>query len=251
MTDSLKDSFRSVTPRVVLDSYRSAKDFYLSFHLNRSARRLNESVNGEGDLAACCDALLNSEEFRAWQKRAEILRLLEVVKDLRPSTVCEIGAAGGGTSFLFTRVAADDAMLISLDAVFPRSRRAAVRGFARQRQKIYCLNADSHSLKTLDAVKNRLDGRALDLLFIDGDHSYEGVAADFQLYSPLVRKGGIIVFHDIVPDHKTRYGINTLTYAGGVPQFWQEIKSQYKRFEEVIEDPEQDGYGIGILHWED
>lgn len=34
----------------------------------------------------------------------------------------------------------------------------------------------------------------VDLLFIDGDHSYEGVTADFMSYSPLVRKNGIVMF---------------------------------------------------------
>jgi hypothetical protein len=29
------------------------------------------------------------------------------------------------------------------------------------------------------------------------------------MYSPLVRKGGIIAFHDIIPDYYTRYGIKT------------------------------------------
>jgi len=38
-----------------------------------------------------------------------------------------------------------------------------------------------------------------DFLFIDGDHTYEGVEGDFEMYSPLVRRGGIIAFHDIVP----------------------------------------------------
>jgi hypothetical protein len=36
----------------------------------------------------------------------------------------------------------------------------------------------------------------LDVLFIDGDHSYEGVLTDWLLYSPLVRKRGIVAFHD-------------------------------------------------------
>jgi len=40
------------------------------------------------------------------------------------------------------------------------------------------------------------------------------------MYSPLVRKGGIIAFHDIVPDYFTRYGIITSSATGGVPRFW-------------------------------
>ena len=35
-----------------------------------------------------------------------------------------------------------------------------------------------------------------DLLFIDGDHEHAGVALDYERFSPLVRAGGLIVFHD-------------------------------------------------------
>lgn len=35
-----------------------------------------------------------------------------------------------------------------------------------------------------------------DLLFIDGDHSYEGAKQDFDLYFPIVKEGGLVVFHD-------------------------------------------------------
>jgi len=38
----------------------------------------------------------------------------------------------------------------------------------------------------------------LDMLFIDGDHSYSSVEADYANYEPLVRKGGIIAFHDSI-----------------------------------------------------
>lgn len=36
----------------------------------------------------------------------------------------------------------------------------------------------------------------IDMLFIDGDHSYEGCKMDFDLYFPLIKKSGIIIFHD-------------------------------------------------------
>ncbi len=36
----------------------------------------------------------------------------------------------------------------------------------------------------------------IDLLFIDGDHSYEGVKKDWDVYSPFLRSGSIIVMHD-------------------------------------------------------
>ena len=87
------------------------------------------------------------------------------------------------------------------------------------------------------------------MLYLDGDHSYEGIKNNFELFTPLVKPGGIIVFHDIVPDFKTRFGIETTSYIGGVPQFWQELEAVPTTVEELVEDSAQDGYGIGILHW--
>lgn len=37
----------------------------------------------------------------------------------------------------------------------------------------------------------------LDFVFIDGDHSYEGVKADIEAWRPKVRSGGMIAGHDI------------------------------------------------------
>lgn len=36
----------------------------------------------------------------------------------------------------------------------------------------------------------------IDVLFIDGDHSYEGVKTDFELYSNIMSDKGIIIIHD-------------------------------------------------------
>jgi hypothetical protein len=49
------------------------------------------------------------------RNRQEILALLRVLKPIRPRRILEIGTASGGTLFLFTRVAAPDALLVSVD----------------------------------------------------------------------------------------------------------------------------------------
>lgn len=36
----------------------------------------------------------------------------------------------------------------------------------------------------------------IDLLFVDGDHSYEGVLTDLRLYAPKLKDGGILIMHD-------------------------------------------------------
>jgi hypothetical protein len=90
---------------------------------------------------------------------------------------------------------------------------------------------------------------ALGLLLQEyGDHRYEGVAADYDLFHRLVRPGGIVAFHDIVPDSRSRGGPDTGTDAGGVPRFWDEVRSRFPATaSELIESPAQDACGIGVL----
>src|SRR5205085_10582223 len=45
-----------------------------------------------------------------------------------------------------------------------------------------------------DAARDWRD--PIDLLMIDGDHSYEGVKRDWELFSPFVKKTGVVLFHD-------------------------------------------------------
>jgi predicted O-methyltransferase YrrM len=44
--------------------------------------------------------------------------------------------------------------------------------------------------------------QAVDFLFIDAGHSYKDVSADWGNWSPFVRKGGLIAFHDYFTDTK-------------------------------------------------
>ena len=118
-----------------------------------------------------------------------------------------------------------------------RLRSPLYKRFAGPGQSLHLIRADSHHTDTLRRVRKILQEEPLDYLFIDRDHTYQGVKRDFQMYSPLVKKGGIAAFHDIAP-HPAGLG-------GGVPQFWGEIKDQYSS-RELIADP-TGGYGIGVL----
>lgn len=193
--------------------------------------------------------LMRTGSFWANQKHIEIVRLLEMLKEIQPRYLCEIGAFKGGTLFLFCQVATSNAQIVSIDIDYPEKKRRPFRQFAQRGQRVHCLEADSQNTETVEIVRKYLSGHLFDFLFIDGDHSYQGVKADFELYSPLVRYGGLIAFHDIVPDHNRRFGVQTSNHTGEVPVFWNEIKQRFNHWE-LIEDPEQDGYGIGVLKWQ-
>jgi len=179
------------------------------------------------------------------QKAREIRGLLAEVRRLRPRRVLEIGSSAGGTLFLWTRVAADDATIVSIDLPAgglsdpeEAERLRRFERFRRGRQRLYLLRADSHAGLTQRRLVEILEGQALDFLFIDGDHSYEGVRRDFDDYAPLVRPDGLIALHDVQP-HSRRWG-------GEVPQFWREVRDRYAG-NELLESPAQDGFGIGLI----
>lgn len=179
------------------------------------------------------------------QVRSEIAALLEILAKRGPRRILEIGSARGGTFFLLSRVAAADAHLITIDLP-DRSfstdsvpwRSELVRSLSQVRQRVDVISADSQLQETAEWVKELLRGKLLDLLFIDGDHRYEGVRRDFHLYAPLVCQEGLIAIHDIVPGEEK--------YVGGVPRFWREI-SEGRPSRTLVENWEQGGYGIGLL----
>ena len=179
------------------------------------------------------------------QVRSEIAELLQFLETRRPERVLEIGTARGGTFFLLSCAASENAQLITLDlpnGLFGADsypwRANLVRSLGQGRQKIHALRADSQQADTLARVRKLLGGEALDLLFIDGDHRYEAVKTDFATYAALVRKGGFVALHDIVPGEAK--------YVGGVPDFWREVK-QGRHVHEFVESWDQGGYGIGLL----
>ncbi len=193
--------------------------------------------------------------FTHYQINEEILELLKILAVRKPKVLLEIGTANGGTLFLFSRIASDDGVLIGIDLPggafgggYPEWRTPLYKAFATQNQKIHLIRDDSHKYTTCNTVMEIIGNNKLDFLFIDGDHTYDGVKRDFELYTPLVKYGGIIAFHDIVPSHFVKYGITTEARTGDVYRFWKEIKNNYQH-QEIIAQKEQDGFGIGVIYW--
>lgn len=70
---------------------------------------------------------------------------------------------------------------------------------------------------TSQAFSGQYSKRRYGYIYIDGDHSYEGVKNDYQKFWPKLTKHGIMSFHDI-----TLYG-NYKNNEFGVSKFWKEI----------------------------
>ncbi|MDM8547091.1 CmcI family methyltransferase [Candidatus Venteria ishoeyi] len=177
----------------------------------------------------------------------EIRLFSELVEKNQPQTVLEIGTANGGTLFLFSRLADKNAHIISIDLpmglmrLYFFIRLLFFKSIPLSGQTLNLLRSNSQKLITKKKIEKILNGKKIDLLYIDADHSYEGVKKDFELYSPLVTPGGIIVFHDIV-----HHPSGTTAHLAEVDRFWNEIKTQYHCVE-IVENWNQWWAGIGIL----
>jgi predicted O-methyltransferase YrrM len=182
----------------------------------------------------------------AIQKIEELEALAGLVRDLRPRTVLEIGSYRGGTLRAWCNLAAPSALLVSVDlpAEYVGASTQELQSLARPGQRVVVIRSDSQSDSTRAAVETVLAGDRLDFLMIDGDHTYEGVSRDFELYSPLVREGGLIAFHDILP-HSRMPGVE-------VHRLWQELRSRYDH-EEFVDPARVPGLGqwggIGVLRY--
>lgn len=183
-------------------------------------------------------ALLAIRGHRALQKPIELVTYLRILRTHRLDRCLEVGTAWGGMFFAHAAAASPGAHVIAIDA-FPRESVDAMttrfRGLARPGQRVTCVWRDSHDESTAATVAAALDG-PLDLLFLDGDHSFDGVARDFALYEPLVRRGGLIALHDI-----------DAAASEGVPAFWREVRERYEHREIVDRRHPPGGLGIGIL----
>jgi predicted O-methyltransferase YrrM len=58
-----------------------------------------------------------------------------------------------------------------------------------------------YSYNVIFKFKNKFD-----FIFIDGDHSYDGVRRDYEMWLPFLEYGGYIAFHDSAPTEDGRFG---------------------------------------------
>jgi cephalosporin hydroxylase len=184
-------------------------------------------------------------DMKSWQIHSEFLHMQKFVLDAKPSTILEIGTAKGATLLGWCRIASKKVVSVDLPGGihgggYPAIKQALYKDFVADRPGIslHMIQADSHDPATRRKAEEALNGDLIDVLFIDGDHSYQGVKADFDLWSPLVRPGGHVIFHDILPHKHVAHC--------EVDKLWAELKTKYPH-KELIGDTEQGWAGIGIL----
>lgn len=163
--------------------------------------------------------------------------VLDLYKRVKPRTVLEIGSLYGGTIYHWLTKSEIDVTVMSVDLFVSLNELETSKlwqSWKKKGQLLKCIKGNSASSETIDSVKSELkDG--VDWLFIDGDHSYQGVKSDYENYSPLLNENGYCIFHDI-------FGEND------VAKYWTELKDKLGHDVPIIEICHSKyKLGIGII----
>jgi glycosyltransferase involved in cell wall biosynthesis len=174
--------------------------------------------------------------FSAWSRLIPVLFALFCVQ--RPRRYVELGVHNGMSFFaacqaakhldLKTECIAVDSWIGDPHASFHSS-----EIFDQFRSTIGSLYPQHHYIRGFfsDALQSFDDG-SVDLLHIDGYHTYEAVKDDFETWLPKMSKTGVIIFHDI----------NVHERGFGVWRFWSELAERFPAF------GLRHSHGLGILY---
>jgi len=162
----------------------------------------------------------------------------DIVAAVRPKITVELGTQGGLSFFTFCQSIKEhdiDGVAYAVDTwegeehtgKYDESVYESVRKHAHEEYAGF-----AYLMRMLfNDARNHFDNESIELLHIDGLHTYDAVKEDFTTWYPKVKPGGVILFHDV--------------YARmmdfGAWKFWQEIVQQYPSFEF------RHGFGLGVL----
>lgn len=124
------------------------------------------------------------------------------------STIVEVGSAFGGSAYIFTE-AAPTSSLYCIDVA------DTLDDSSVSRSVLFFFRGTSSDFFEKHATLE------IDLLFIDGDHYFDGVLLDFFALAPLVKENGLILFHDVDFVHPGVY-----TFVETLKRIWPSCEYQ-------------------------
>lgn len=161
------------------------------------------------------------EDIEGWILLCEAVELFDLtnrISSINP-IICEIGSWKGKSAYIFASALrnkggvlfAVDPFTGEGDGASEKTYKADINKLNVSLKKDFIQTMNKYSLmgciKILpfrsEEARNKFNCDKIDLLFIDGNHEYEFVKKDYDLWSPLVVSGGSIVLHDVKAKHVT------------------------------------------------
>lgn len=165
-----------------------------------------------------------------------------LVKKIKPGILVELGSHTGNSLCGFAQAVKEEGLSTQIYGVDTWQGDAHAGTYNDNiYQKLHGYVSIEYSYLTLlrmtfDQALATFSDESIDILHIDGLHTYNAVKHDFTTWLPKVKKTGIILFHDTQVQNKDF----------GVFRFWEELKQQYHN---VYNFPHS--HGLGVLFMPD
>jgi predicted SAM-dependent methyltransferase len=158
---------------------------------------------------------------------------------VKPKIFVELGTHSGNSYFSFCQSVSENDILTecyAIDSWFGDEHSGKysddIFNDVHNYNNLYYKNFSKLIRKDFNDAVNDFKDNSIDILHIDGFHSYEAVANDFYTWLPKLSREAIIIFHDT----------NVMLPGFGVHKFWNEIVSQYPRHFNFTHS-----HGLGVL----
>lgn len=162
----------------------------------------------------------------------------DLVRFVRPQLLVELGTHGGYSYYTFCHAAKDfgtGAHCHAVDTWQGDEHTGAygedVFSFVQKYNADHFASFSTLQKMTFDEAAGLFEAGSIDVLHIDGLHTYEAVKHDWEMWLPKMRPGGIVLFHDIMPRVR----------GFGVWQLWAELSAKYPTCEFAQSS------GLGVL----
>lgn len=183
--------------------------------------------------------------FTTLQDPVEIKAFADMVAREKISSYLEIGSKFGGSLWYVSQSLQPRSRIVAVD--LPGGTKAWRESEASLKRCVVELIDKGHDARIIwgnsqdrNVVEQVRKLGPFDLILIDGDHRMPGVTADWNNYSEMGKR---IAFHDISWRRAPQWEGTRID----VPQFWEEKKAQFERFEEFKFCPTGKNNGIGVL----
>lgn len=163
----------------------------------------------------------------------------DLVRYLSSNNIVELGTHLGCSLFSFSQAVKDGKLNTSLFAidtwtgdehsgkydeiVFNRVKEIKAKKYRNIKIKFV--------RKNFDKAKSDFKSNSIDLLHIDGMHTYSAIKHDFENWIDKVNKNGVVLIHDT----------SVKKWGFGIYKYWEEINNAYHTFEF------EHSYGLGVL----
>jgi cephalosporin hydroxylase len=176
------------------------------------------------------------------QDSYEIRSLLTFLQQKKVRSFVEIGTSHGGSFYAFSAICKPGGHKVSVDlcgGAYGQPYDVAYRNalLSKLCKGARFVMADSHDPSTPARVSEILGDARVDFLFIDADHTYNGVSSDYNMYRSFVKPGGWIGFHDI------KQSAFHESLGVGVGKFWESLAGHKMQFIGT----EHEGCGVGLI----